>query len=111
VAVDDTTVHGQAWLRKHLQSPDATLHETVERLSVATSGFANDTWLRCMGVTAAAPRECWRCALRDHRVLEHDVRRSVAQLLLLAIAHASGLAAVLEATPQTVPVVSLDAHP
>jgi hypothetical protein len=46
VAVDDTTVHGQAWLRKHLQSPDATLHETVKRLSVATSRFANDTWLR-----------------------------------------------------------------
>jgi hypothetical protein len=46
VAVDDTIVHGRGWLRKHVQSPDVILHEAVERLSVATSRFASDTWLR-----------------------------------------------------------------
>ncbi len=48
---------------------------------------------------------------RDDRVLEHGGRRSMARLRLRAIPHASGLAAVLEATPHTVLLVSLDAHP
>ena len=47
MAVNETTVHRRAWLRKHLQPLNAMLHETVGRFGVATSRFASDIWLRC----------------------------------------------------------------